>query len=348
MSAPSRSTDGSVFLRACRREPVPYTPVWFMRQADRALPEYRKLREGVPMLDACTRPELVVEITLQPVRRYGVDAAILFSDIVVPLRAVGVDLDIVPGVGPVIASPVRTAADVERIEALTPDRVEFVSESVRQLVAQLGETPLIGFAGAPFTLASYLIEGGPSRDHAKTKAFMHGEPQRWHALLARLAEISAAYLEVQVAAGASAVQLFDSWAGALSLDDYVAFVQPHSRTVLERIGETGVPRIHFGVVTGELLGAMADAGADVVGVDWRVPLGEAVRRIGRDLAVQGNLDPALVFAPRDVLHAKAARVLEQGRSAPGHIFNLGHGVLPTTDPDALTDLVAYVHRASER
>ena len=348
MSVTSPPSSGSVFLRACRREPVPYTPVWFMRQAGRALPEYRKLRAGVTMLDACTRPDLVVEITVQPVRRYGVDAAILFSDIVLPLRAVGIDLDIVPGVGPVIASPLRTAADVERIEPLTPDRVEYVSTSVGQLVDELGETPLIGFAGAPFTLASYLVEGGPSRDHAKTKAFMHGDPEAWHALLARLADISAAFLEVQVAAGASAVQLFASWAGVLALEDYLTFVQPHSRAVLERIGTTGVPRIHFGVVTGELLGAMADAGADVMGVDWRVPLGEATRRIDRDIAVQGNLDPALVFAPREVLRAKAARVVDEGRTAPGHVFNLGHGVLPATDPDALTDLVAYVHEVSQR
>jgi uroporphyrinogen decarboxylase len=346
VSAAAPLTSASAFLRACRREPVPRTPVWFMRQAGRALPEYRKLREGVSMLDACTRPELVVEITLQPVRRYGVDAAILFSDIVLPLRSVGVDLDIVPGVGPVIAAPVRTAADVERLRPLTPDAVEYVSQSVRLLVDELGEIPLIGFAGAPFTLASYLIEGGPSRDHAKTKALMLGAPQVWHALLGRLADISAAFLQVQVDAGAAAVQLFDSWAGALALDDYLEYVAPHSRSVLESLGPTGVPRIHFGVVTSELLGAMADLGVEVIGVDWRVPLGEAARRVGQSVAVQGNLDPAVLFAPWEAAQAKAASVLEQGRAASAHIFNLGHGVLPGTDPDTLTRLVGFVHERS--
>ena len=346
MSASGPLTSASVFLAACRREPVPHTPVWFMRQAGRALPEYRKLRAGVSMLDACTRPELVVEITLQPVRRYGVDAAILFSDIVLPLRAVGVDLDIVPGVGPVIAAPVRTAADVERLVPLTPDAVEYVSESVRSLVDELGDTPLIGFAGAPFTLASYLIEGGPSRDHAKTKAMMLGAPALWHALLSRLADISAAFLQVQVNAGAGAVQLFDSWAGALALDDYLEYVAPYSSSVLERLGPAGVPRIHFGVVTGELLGAMAHLGVEVIGVDWRVPLDVAARRVGPNVAVQGNLDPAVLFAPWEAVQAKAASVLDQGRAASGHIFNLGHGVLPGTDPDMVTRLVGFVHERS--
>ncbi|MGH3386684.1 MAG: uroporphyrinogen decarboxylase [Nocardioidaceae bacterium] len=335
----------SAFLRACRRQPVPHTPVWFMRQAGRSLPEYRALREGVTMLDACTRPELVVEITLQPVRRYGTDAAILFSDIVLPLKAVGVDLDIVPGVGPVVAKPVESIADVASIRPLEPDDVGFVTEAVRALTSELGGTPLIGFAGAPFTLASYLVEGGPSRDHAKTKAMMHGAPDVWHALAGRLAEISSAFLEVQVAAGASAVQLFDSWAGALAPADYVDLVQPHSRAVLERVGD--VPRIHFGVGTGELLPLMGAAGADVVGVDWRVPLDEASRRIGPSYAVQGNLDPALVFAPWDVIEAKTRDVLAAGRQAPGHVFNLGHGVLPSTDPDVLARIVELVHTASQ-
>jgi uroporphyrinogen decarboxylase len=288
------------------------------------------------------RPELVAEITLQPVRRYGVDAAIFFSDIVLPLKAVGVDLDIKPGVGPVVAEPVRTLADVEAIPDLTPEHVPVITESVRQLVAELGATPLIGFAGAPFTVASYLVEGGPSKDHARTKAMMFGAPDVWEALMRKIAGIAAAYLEVQVAAGASAVQLFDSWAGALTRADYAAGVMPWSSSVLERIGATGVPRIHFGVGTGEILDLMGAAGADVVGVDWRVPLEEGLRRVPGKV-VQGNLDPALVFAPTEVMLARAAEVLEAGRAAPGHVFNLGHGVIPSTDPDQLARLTDFVH-----
>jgi uroporphyrinogen decarboxylase len=316
-----------------------------MRQAGRSLPEYRKLREGVAMLDSCMRPELTVEITLQPVRRYAVDAAIFFSDIVLPLKAVGVDLDIVPGVGPVIASPVATLADVAAIPDLTADHVPFVTESIRTLVSELGRVPLIGFAGAPFTVASYLVEGGPSKDHAKTKAMMFGAPDVWDALMRKIAAISAAYLEVQVAAGASAVQLFDSWAGTLAPADYAEHVQPYSSLVLARAGDLGVPRIHFGVGTGEILGLMGEAGADVVGVDWRVPLDEGLRRVGGRV-VQGNLDPSLVFAPTEVMLARAAAVLEAGRAAPGHIFNLGHGVLPSTDPDQLARLTDFVHEHS--
>ncbi len=337
----------SAFLRAARGEPVPHTPVWYMRQAGRSLPEYRRVREGVGMLEACMRPDLVVEITLQPVRRYGVDAAIFFSDIVLPLKAVGVDLDIKPGVGPVVASPVRTAADVAAIPDLAPAHVSFVTEAVRLLVAELGATPLIGFAGAPFTVASYLVEGGPSKEHAKTKALMFGQPDLWDALLRKIAGISAAYLEVQVRAGASAVQLFDSWAGAMSPADYERYVMPYSSLVLARAGELGVPRIHFGVGTGELLGQMGAAGADVVGVDWRVPLDEGVRRVGGRV-VQGNLDPSLVFAPTEVMLQRAAQVLAAGKAAPGHIFNLGHGVLPSTDPDQLARLTDFVHEQSAR
>jgi len=337
----------SAFLRAARGEPVPHTPVWFMRQAGRSLPEYRQLREGIAMLDSCMRAELVVEITLQPVRRYGVDAAILFSDIVLPMKAVGVDLDIVPGIGPVVARPVSTLADVEAIPELTPEHVPYITESIRSLVVELGATPLIGFAGAPFTVASYLVEGGPSKEHAKTKAMMFGAPDVWDALMRRIASISAAYLAVQVAAGASAVQVFDSWAGAMSPEDYRRYVMPYSATVLARVGELGVPRIHFGVGTGELLGLMGEAGADVVGVDWRVPLADGVRRVGGRV-VQGNLDPSLVFAPTAVMLARAAEVLAAGRAAPGHIFNLGHGVLPSTDPDQLARLTDFVHETSVR
>ncbi len=337
----------SAFLRAARGEPGPHTPVWFMRQAGRSLPEYLALREGVTMLDSCMRPEMVVEITMQPVRRYGVDAAIFFSDIVLPLKAVGVDLDIKPGVGPVVEHPVRTLADVEAIPDLTPEHVPFITEAVQGLVGELGDTPLIGFAGAPFTVASYLVEGGPSKEHARTKAMMFGAPEIWEALMRKISGIAADYLQVQVDAGASAVQLFDSWAGAVSRVDYQHHVMPWSAQVLDRIGRTGVPRIHFGVGTGEILDLMGAAGADVVGVDWRVPLEAGIERAsGR--AVQGNLDPTLVFAPTEVMLARAAEILDAGRAAPGHVFNLGHGVIPSTDPDQLARLTAFVQEHSAR
>jgi uroporphyrinogen decarboxylase len=341
----SRPTD-SPFLRACRREPVPYTPVWFMRQAGRSLPEYRAARAGVQMLEACARPDLVTEITLQPVRRYGVDAAIFFSDIVVPLKAIGVDLDIKPGVGPVVAHPVRSAADLEVLRPLEPDDVGYVREAVGQLVAELGPVPLIGFAGAPFTLASYLVEGGPSKNHEYTKAMMYGAPELWARLLDRLATITTTFLQVQIEAGASAVQLFDSWVGALPAADYRAWVQPASAKVFAGVAAYGVPRIHFGVGTGELLGLLGEAGADVVGVDWRVPLDEATRRVGPGRAVQGNLDPAVLFAPWEAVAAKTRDVLAAGRAAEGHIFNLGHGVLPATDPGMLARVVELVHEES--
>jgi uroporphyrinogen decarboxylase len=331
----------SVFLRAARGEPVDHTPVWYMRQAGRSLPEYLEVREGVGMLESCMDPALVTEITLQPVRRYGVDAAIFYSDIVLPLKAVGVDLDIKPGVGPVVAEPVRTLEDVRRIPDLTPEHVPFTTAAIKALVAELGSTPLIGFAGAPFTVASYLVEGGPSKDHALTKAMMYGAPDVWDALLRKIADIDAAYLRVQVEAGASAIQLFDSWAGALTPDDYRRSVMPHSARVLAAVGELGVPRIHFGVGTGSLLGLMGEAGADVVGVDWRTPLAAAIPLVG-DRAVQGNLDSTLVFAPTDVMTARAAEVIDAGRAAKGHIFNLGHGVLPSTDPDQLKRLTEFV------
>jgi uroporphyrinogen decarboxylase len=333
----------SAFLRACRGERPSHTPVWFMRQAGRSLPEYLALREGTMMLDSCFRTDMVVEITMQPVRRYGVDAAIFFSDIVVPLKAIGVDLDIVPGVGPVVAEPVRTAAQLDQLRDLEPDDVTSITDAVTALVGELGSTPLIGFAGAPFTLASYLVEGGPSRDHRHTKQLMYSDPELWHALLGRISAIAGQFLRLQVEAGASAIQLFDSWAGALSLADYEEYVKPHSAAVLASVADLDVPRIHFGVGTGELLHAMGDAGADVVGVDWRVPLDEAVRRIGPGKAVQGNLDPTTLFAPTSFVHAKAADIIEAGRAAEGHVFNLGHGVLPATDPDTLARLVDFVH-----
>ncbi|MFF8957484.1 uroporphyrinogen decarboxylase [Streptomyces sp. NPDC014894] len=338
----------SAFLKACRREPVPHTPVWFMRQAGRSLPEYLKVREGTAMLESCMRPELVKEITLQPVRRHKVDAAIYFSDIVVPLKAIGVDLDIKPGVGPVVAEPIRTRADLARLRDLTPEDVWYVTEAIGLLTDELGATPLIGFAGAPFTLASYLVEGGPSRNHEHTKALMYGDPQLWADLLDRLAEITSAFLRVQIEAGASAVQLFDSWVGALSPADYRRSVMPASAKVFSSVASYGVPRIHFGVGTGELLGLLGEAGADVVGVDWRVPLDEAARRVGPGKALQGNLDPAVLFAGPEAIEAKTAEVLAAAEGLEGHVFNLGHGVLPTTDPDTLTRLVASVHERTAR
>ncbi|WP_392542235.1 uroporphyrinogen decarboxylase [Oryzobacter telluris] len=344
----SASPADSPLVRAARGLDVPHTPVWFMRQAGRSLPEYRALREGVGMLESCRRPDLVTEITLQPVRRHGVDAAIFFSDIVVPLAAVGIDLDIVPGVGPVVAEPVRTRADLERLRDLVPEDVPDIAESVRLLVAELGATPLIGFAGAPFTLASYLVEGGPSKNHEHTKALMHGDPQLWHDLCERLARISGAFLRVQAENGASAVQLFDSWAGFLSRADYVRHVQQHSAAALAAVADLDVPRIHFGVGTGELLTLMGEAGADVVGVDYRVSLTDALERTGGRWPLQGNLDPALLFAPWEALERRVREIVEEGRAAPGHVFNLGHGVLPDTDPDVLTRVVELVHEVSAR
>jgi uroporphyrinogen decarboxylase len=338
----------SPFLLACRRQPVPYTPVWYMRQAGRSLPEYRRARGGMPMLKACTIPDVITEITLQPMRRYPVDAAILFSDIVVPLRAVGLDIDIKPGVGPVLGEPVRTERDLDRLRPLEPSDVSYITEAVTALVKELGPRPLIGFAGAPFTLASYLIEGGPSKGHDRTKSLMYGNPALWHALLGRLADIAIGFLQVQVAAGASAVQLFDSWAGVVSPEDYQAGVLPHSRRIFDALAGTGVPRIHFGVTTGELLGMMSEAGADVVGVDWRVPLDEAVRRVEARTALQGNLDPAILLAPWEVIERRARDVISRGRTAEGHVFNLGHGVLPDTNPDVLARLTELVHEVSAR
>jgi uroporphyrinogen decarboxylase len=344
----SPKLEDSVFLNACRRLPVPYTPVWFMRQAGRSLPEYRAARSGNAMVEACTKPDLITEITLQPLRRYPVDAAILFSDIVVPLRAAGVGIDIRTGVGPVVEQPIREEADLERVRPLEPGDVQYVADAVKTLVGELNGTPLIGFAGGPFTLASYLIDGGPSKSFDKTKSLMYGNPALWNALLRRLTDITITFLQVQVGAGASAVQLFDSWAGAVSPEDYRRSVLPHSKRIFDAMAGSGVPRLHFGVSTGELLGMMGEAGADVVGVDWRVPLDEAVRRVDPGKALQGNLDPAILLAPWEVVEQRAIQVLAAGRTAEGHVFNLGHGVLPQTDPDVLARLTDLVHTVSAR
>jgi uroporphyrinogen decarboxylase len=338
----------SPFLLACRRQPVPYTPVWYMRQAGRSLPEYRIARSGMGMLEACWQPELIVEITLQPLRRYAVDAAILFSDIVVPLKAVGVSLDISPGIGPVVEHPIRDARDLERLRPLQPDDVPFVTDAIHGLVGELGGRPLIGFAGGPFTLASYLVEGGASKTHDRTKALMYGNPALWNELLDRLATITLSFLRIQVAAGASAIQLFDSWVGAVSPEDYRRSVLPHCQKIFSSLAPAGVPRIHFGVGTGELISLLGEAGADVVGIDWRVPLDEAVRRVEPGKALQGNLDPAVLLAPWEVVEARARDALGRGRAAEGHIFNLGHGVLPETNPDVLARLTDLVHTESAR
>jgi uroporphyrinogen decarboxylase len=316
-----------------------------MRQAGRALPEYRALRAGTPMLEACATPDLITEITIQPLRRYHVDAAIFFSDIVVPLRAIGVGIDIKPGVGPVVDAPIRSPEGLRQLRPLEPGDVPFVTEAVSNLTTELGGTPLIGFAGGPFTLASYLVDGGPSKNFEVTKSLMYGDPALWTELMSRLADITIGFLQVQIDAGASAVQLFDSWAGTLSLEDYRAAVLPHSKRIFDALAPSGVPRIHFGVGTGELLGVMGEAGADVVGVDWRVPLDEAARRVEPGKALQGNLDPAILLAPWEVIERRALEVLTRGRTAEGHIFNLGHGVLPHTNPDMLTRLTDLVHEA---
>ena len=331
------------FLRACRREAVPHTPVWFMRQAGRSLPEYRELRGTGSILDAIHTPDLATEITLQPIRRHGVDAAVLFSDIVVPIQAVGFGVDVVPGTGPVVEEPFAGEADLARLRPLEPDEdIPYVIETVRNLVAEL-EVPLIGFAGAPFTVASYLIEGRPSRTYAKTKALMLGEPELWGRLIDRLADLALGFIRAQVEAGASAVQLFDSWAGALTPEQYAAHVLPASRKVFDGLADLDVPRVHFGVGTGELLGLFAEAGADVVGVDWRVPIDQGWARIGEDKGVQGNLDPAVCLAPWPAVEREVRGVLDRVGGRPGHIFNLGHGVLPETDPTVLTRVVELVH-----
>ncbi|HQG10731.1 MAG TPA: uroporphyrinogen decarboxylase, partial [Dermatophilaceae bacterium] len=336
-------TSGSILVRAYRGERTATRPIWMMRQAGRSLPEYRAARGDTAMLDACLTPELAAEITCQPVRRHRVDAGIFFSDIVIPVRLAGVGVDIVPGVGPVIDHPIRSAAAVAALPELDPQALAPITEAVARSVELLGDTPLIGFAGAPFTVASYLVEGRPSRDHAITKALMHEHPDVWDALLAWVARTTGAFLRAQGLAGASALQLFDSWAGTLSVEDYLAHVQPHSAAVLAQVADLGMPRIHFGTRTRHLLVAMRDAGADVMGVDAQTPLDEAVALLGGRTPVQGNIDPALLDGPWAELDAHIRDVLRRGATATGHVVNLGHGVPPTTDPDVLTRIVELVH-----
>ena len=341
LRGPTRSAP---LVAAALGEPVKSIPVWFMRQAGRSLPEYRATRGDGDMLEACFNTDMVTEITLQPIRRHKVDAAVLFSDIVVPLKAAGVDVTIKKGVGPVMASPVRDEADVAGIGQLGD--VSAITAAIRELTAELGEIPVIGFCGAPFTLASYLIEGGPSREFAHTKAIMWSQPQLWNELLERLTQLCGQFLREQILAGVSAVQLFDSWAGALSPADYITSVLPHSRALLDSVSDLGVPRVHFGVGTGELLQYMAVPECEVVGVDQRVSLATGIQRIGSNHSVQGNLDPASFFAGATEVQRQAAQVVRAGAAARGHIFNLGHGVLPHTDPEEITRLVDWLHSQS--
>lgn len=336
-------TSASPFVRAVRGERPDVTPVWFMRQAGRSLPEYRETRAGVDMLDACLTPELASEITLQPIRRHGVDAAILFSDIVVPVLLAGVDVRIVAGRGPVLENPIRSASDVLRLRPIDPDALAPIAEAVRLTVAELGTTPLIAFGGAPFTLASYLVEGGPSKDQLRARAMMYSDPHAWASLLNWCADVTGAFIRTQVEAGASAAQLFDSWIGSLSRRDYQRRVAPHSKRALDALRGLEVPKIHFGVGSGEVLDLLPGLGVDAVGIDWRLPLDEASARLGGGVPLQGNIDPALLSAPWHVLQAHLEDVLDRGLAAPSHIANLGHGVPPETDPDVLTRIVEFVH-----
>ncbi|MGY5765494.1 uroporphyrinogen decarboxylase [Brachybacterium sp. DNPG3] len=337
-------------LRRLRGEVTSAAPsVWFMRQAGRSLPEYREVRGDIPMLDSCLTPELAAEITVQPVRRHRVDAGIFFSDIVVPVRIAGLGVEIVPGRGPVFDRPIRTEADIDALPALGEEdggfeeALEPIREAVRRTVAELGTTPLIGFAGAPFTVASYMVEGGPSRDHLRTRALMRDRPELWDRLASWVAELSGRFLRAQVLAGASAVQLFDSWVGSLGEDVYRAHVQPHSAEVLARVADLPVPRIHFGVGASHLLVPMLEAGADVIGVDHRLRLDRALAALPAGTPIQGNIDPAVLFTSEEVRFAEAGAVLAAGAGASGHVVNLGHGVPPETDPQVLTDLVSYLH-----
>lgn len=340
----------SVFLKACRKEPTEYTPVWIMRQAGRYMEEYRKIREKYGFLEMCKTPEIAAEVTLQPVRKLGVDAAILFADILLPLEGMGIDLEFSEGEGPVIKNPVRSPSDVEAIHVRSAEEtVPYVLDTIKILKSELKDSvPLIGFSGAPFTLASYVIEGGHSRNYLKTKSLMFNDMWTWHKLMEKLTEIVRRYLTAQVKAGAQALQVFDSWIGCLSPSDYKAFVKPHMKKLFMELAQTEVPIIHFGTDTSTLLEEMRDAGGDVIGVDWRTPLDKAWQRIGFDRAVQGNLDPVVLFGSREFIEARVNEVLEQAGGRAGHIFNLGHGILPETPVENVVFMVETVHRLSRR
>jgi uroporphyrinogen decarboxylase len=332
------------FLRACRRESVDVTPVWFMRQAGRYMPEYRKLREKHTLLEICAQPELACEVTLQPMR-LGVDAAILFADILLPLAPMGAPFDFVAGEGPVVHEPIRTRAQIDALRVFDPEEgLGHVLEAVTLIRRELdGKTPLIGFAGAPFTVASYLIEGGKSRDYRTTKTMMWSEPDMWNALMEKVSEVVRRYLRAQVEAGAQAIQLFDSWVGSLAVEDYVTFVKPHVASILQDVMKLGVPVIHFGTGTSTLLEEQKDAGGTVIGLDWRIPLDKGWKRLGYDVAVQGNLDPLLLYAPREVVFGRVHDILAKAESRPGHIFNLGHGITPKTPVETVQAVVEAVH-----
>jgi uroporphyrinogen decarboxylase len=353
MSSPSSVDPGgaeSVFVRAARGEGTEYTPVWLMRQAGRILPEYRALRERWSLIEICRQPALCAEVTLQPMRRMPLDAAVLFADIMLPLVGVGVELDLVDDVGPVIRRPIRDASGVDALRRIEPELdVPFVLETIALVKTEIAPARgVIGFAGGPFTLASYLIEGRPTRDFARTKALMYGAPDLWHQLQERLTSIMSTYLLAQVYAGVDVVQLFDSWVGALAADDYVAYVQPYTRQIFAALARTGVPTIHFGTNTATLLDEMKSDGASIISVDWRLPLDEAWQRVGFDKGIQGNLDPGALLGSADVMERKAADVLQRAAGRPGHIFNLGHGLLPTTPLDNAMRLVDFVHEYSAR
>ncbi len=332
------------FLRACRRENTDATPIWLMRQAGRYMSEYRVLREKHSLLELCKTPELAMQVTLQPLR-LGVDAAILFADILLPLEPMGAPFEFARGEGPVISEPIRSIAQIDALRVIEPENgLGYVLEAIRAIKRELsGKLPLIGFAGAPFTLASYLVEGGKSAHFAKTKRLMYAEPTAWHSLMRKLAEVVRRYLAAQVRAGADAIQLFDSWVGQLSPDDYREYVMPHVTHILSGVADLGVPVIHFGTGTHSLLELMREAGGSVLGLDWRTPLAEGWRRVGHDRAIQGNLDPTVLFAPREVIEAHASRVLAAAEGRDGHIFNLGHGILPETPVDAVKALIDFVH-----
>lgn len=338
------------FLRACRREPVDCTPVWFMRQAGRYMQEYRDIRKNHTLLDICRNAELCTEVTLQPVLAHKVDAAILFADILLPLEPMGAPFEFAKGEGPIVHQPVRTPADVQRLRVIdAEDGLEYVLSAIRMIRRELdGKTPLIGFAGAPFTLASYLIEGGKSSQYVLTKQFMFSEPKAWDELMSKLAEVVRRYLRAQIEAGAQAVQLFDSWVGSLAPEDYKARIQPHVAHILKDVEKTGVPVIHFGTGTTSLLEMQKEAGGTVIGVDFRSTLTDAHRRLGDGVAYQGNLEPMLLLAPWDVLAPRAQSIIEEGKKLPGHIFNLGHGIVPDVDPAVVTRLVEFIHEKSAR
>jgi uroporphyrinogen decarboxylase len=347
LASAGSTTRADRFLRACRRGPVDATPVWFMRQAGRSLPAYRAIRRGATLVEITRDPALCAEVTLQPVDQLGVDAAILFADITTPLPGAGIALEIVDGVGPVIAEPIRTMADVTRIGAFDPSAVEGLLEAIR-LIRRASPVPLIGFAGAPFTLASYLVEGKASREAATLRRLLHTEPATGEALLERLTDLAIGWLTAQVEAGVQAVQLFDSWVGVLSPADYRRFVAPRMVRLLAAVADLGVPAIHFGTDTAGLLPDLAAAGGDVIGLDWRIGLDDGWERVGADRAIQGNLDPWLLLGPWEDVAAAARRILAEAGGRDGHVFNLGHGVLPATDPDTLRRLVDLVHNETAR